>query len=336
MQLIYRALLSSQCEADLLEVNPFMPKELLRTVIDVSVACILRASRLGHTNRCIVAASKLLDQLNDVLAMSVDQLATRKSSLRPNVEQCCASLAGLLQTRRHFMRSESSGRLAYDPRYLVFEFVWNIILRQKQVSIIDNFVSTLKEGRSKVKQMIMGQGKTTVVAPILALMLADGDSLVLSVVPPALLEMSRTLMRETFANIMAKRIYTLKFDRSTEIRPSMFRALQNSAVNRGVVVATPSAVKSVMLCFVERMVALKDASSSDAAGLRQNIGEFTKVLGLFRRGVLLLDEVDMILHPLRSELNFPIGDKYVLLALCCNSVTRGLGVCVNFVSIAGT
>ena len=90
-----------------------------------------------------------------------------------------------------------------------------------QVIIVDNFMETLASGRSKVKQMIMGQGKTTVVAPMLALMLADGHSLVLSVVPRALLEMSRTLMRETFANIMAKRIYTLKFDRSSHIRPAM-------------------------------------------------------------------------------------------------------------------
>ena len=88
-----------------------------------------------------------------------------------------------------------------------------------QVEIVDDFIQTLKNGKSKVKQMIMGQGKTTVVAPILALMLADGRSLVLSVVPQALLEMSRKLMRETFATIMAKRIFTLKFDRSTIIKP---------------------------------------------------------------------------------------------------------------------
>jgi hypothetical protein len=39
--------------------------------------------------------------------------------------------------------------------------------------------------------MIMGAGKTSVVAPLLALILADGKSLVLSVVPKALVEMSR-------------------------------------------------------------------------------------------------------------------------------------------------
>ena len=84
---------------------------------------------------------------------------------------------------------------------------------------VRNFVATLGAGGSKVKQMIMGAGKTTVVAPLLALMLADGGSLVLSVVPKALLEMSRKQMRETFATIMCKRIYTLQFDRGTVITP---------------------------------------------------------------------------------------------------------------------
>jgi hypothetical protein len=42
-------------------------------------------------------------------------------------------------------------------------------------------------------QMIMGAGKTTVIAPILALMLADGESLVFNVMPAALLEQARVL-----------------------------------------------------------------------------------------------------------------------------------------------
>ena len=36
------------------------------------------------------------------------------------------------------------------------------------------------------------------------------------------------------------------------------------------------------------------------------------MLGLFRAGVLILDEVDLILHPLRSELNWPLGGKVPL------------------------
>ena len=40
----------------------------------------------------------------------------------------------------------------------------------------------------------MGDGKTTVIAPLLALILADGYSLVCSCMPSALLEMSRAVL----------------------------------------------------------------------------------------------------------------------------------------------
>jgi hypothetical protein len=34
-----------------------------------------------------------------------------------------------------------------------------------------------------------------------------------------------------------------------------------------------------------------------------------QIIDIFRSGALLLDEVDLILHPLKSELNWPIGGK---------------------------
>jgi len=151
---------------------------------------------------------------------------------------------------------EKRAALSLDPRFLVFEFVWNIVLRKKQVRMsISNLgfhsltsndlgcyrtkfpgifalwrlkgtqkVFTSSEIEShwcvpQVRQLIMGAGKTTVIAPLLALMLADGKNLVLSIMPKALLEMSRSLMRETFSSIMVKRVYTLNFDRST--RPNI-------------------------------------------------------------------------------------------------------------------
>ena len=63
-----------------------------------------------------------------------------------------------------------------------------MLRKAQQVDMVRMFVSA----DSVVKQMIMGAGKTTVIAPLLALMLGDGESLVMSVVPKALLEMSRT------------------------------------------------------------------------------------------------------------------------------------------------
>eukprot|EP00961_Rhodomonas_salina_P160937 2166971-Rhodomonas_salina.2 len=150
----------------------------------------------------------------------------------------------------------------------------------------------------------------------MTLMLADGESLVLSVVPKALLEMSRTQMRETFANIMTKRVYTLKFERSTTVRPQMRLALQNAAQNRGVVVATPTTLKSIMLVYVETLRQLDEINQGGKvrASARENAellgaqaAELAGIIKLFNNGVMLLDEVDLLLHPLKSELNFPMG-----------------------------
>ena len=46
--------------------------------------------------------------------------------------------------------------------------------RGAQVSLIREFVAAVRNKRPLVKQMLMGGGKTTVVGPMLALMLADG------------------------------------------------------------------------------------------------------------------------------------------------------------------
>ena len=64
--------------------------------------------------------------------------------------------------------------------------------------------------RSRVEQMIMGAGKTTVIGPMLALMLADGETLVTQVCPDALLEMTRSVMRGCFSSVVSKRVYTLQ------------------------------------------------------------------------------------------------------------------------------
>jgi len=267
---------------------------------------------MGHVNRAIGAAVKLQSLILKAMQMETEERASKHDQLLANIVQACEGLAGQLSAQRHYVKQEEKEMHGfaftdhtYDPRFLIFEFTWNILLRDKQVEIVTNFCESLRQGKSLVKQMIMGAGKTTVVAPLLALMLADGDSLVLSVVPKALLEMTRKQMRETFATIMSKRIYTLQFDRSTEVTPNTSKVLANAAKNRGVVMATPTTIKSVMLCFVETLENLHSATGTTAEKLRKNAKELSKVLQLFQEGVMLLDEVDLILHPLKSELNFP-------------------------------
>jgi hypothetical protein len=316
IEFLFGVLISSKGEEDLLRLNPYLAPETIQEMLNLITISMLRSNRLGHTNRCIGIAISLEGLLQKVLSIPKESRAVQGLTLLPKLLQSGEELSKNIAMARHYITSGPRGSLDFDPRYLVFEFVWNIQLRQKQVEIVDNFRENLKNGSSKVKQMIMGAGKTSVVAPLLALILADGKSLVLSVVPKALVEMSRTRMRETFAAIMVKRIYTLEFDRSTTVRPAMRRSLENAARNRGVVVATPTTIKSIMLSYVEVLQHLKEAYAlgvkSKLEELKLQAEELAKILSLFREGVMLLDEVDLILHPLKSELNFPIGDKFDL------------------------
>jgi hypothetical protein len=126
---------------------------------------------------------------------------------------------------------------------------------------------------------------------------------------------------------MHKRIYTLTSDRAAKVDQSMFKKLANAVRTRGVVISTPTSIKSVQLKFLEMLHMLEDESmphhpqmERDAKydnplfayfnfALPKSIRELGRVLSLFRESVLIMDEVDLILHPLKSELNFPIGTK---------------------------
>jgi hypothetical protein len=165
----------------------------------------------------------------------------------------------------------------------------------------------------------MGAGKTTVIGPILALILADGSRLVTQVVPSALLEFSRSIMRSRFTHIIRKRISTFVFDRSVnKIRhiTRLFDKLNAARKTRGIVITTPESIKSLMLKFTELLHQLESAPAhlSAPAQLRLKIrsemaDQLSTILQMWRRGDLILDEVDLILHPLKSELNFPILEK---------------------------
>jgi ABC-type glutathione transport system ATPase component len=109
----------------------------------------------------------------------------------------------------------------------------------------------MKKGISRVQQMIMGAGKTTVVGPLLCLILADGDSLLMQVMPTALLEQTRNILRRCFSVIMVKPIYTLEFNRgvedSVEFVSKLYAKLNDARTRTGIVCAAPESIKYQIL-----------------------------------------------------------------------------------------
>jgi hypothetical protein len=169
---------------------------------------------------------------------------------------------------------------------------------------------------SAVHQMIMGAGKTHVVTPLLALLLADSESLVTVVVPRPLLELSRSKLRETFSSVVPRFVFTLNFERLPQLRCDMDhlraegkpeylaaemlgRKLDHIRSLSGICVTTPDAVKSVELSFMDLLHSC-DRVRDDPFGpgaeklmiMKDAIQSLHDVLTMWRQnGLALFDEV---------------------------------------------
>ena len=69
---------------------------------------------------------------------------------------------------------DAAGEISADPRLLVFEFTYGLVLRKAQVEMVRDFIARVSSSKSMCRQMIMGGGKSSVIAPLLGLLLADG------------------------------------------------------------------------------------------------------------------------------------------------------------------
>eukprot|EP00397_Hematodinium_sp_SG-2012_P000007 GEMP01000007.1.p1 GENE.GEMP01000007.1~~GEMP01000007.1.p1 ORF type:complete len:5820 (+),score=1409.10 GEMP01000007.1:169-17628(+) len=309
LQFLFASVMSSHALVDWRRINPFLSEETVDQLLNIVCWTVLIANRVGQTNN---ALDTLVD-LRKLIVKAERSSGQCTTAQTANIAQKADLLATIL-TKKRFYAQKTGHKCVVDPRFLIFEFTSNILLRERQVQLVNEFRTAVLGGTSLVKQMIMGGGKTTTVAPLLCLMLADGRTLVTSIVPPALLEFSRSVMRSTFSSIMHKKVYTFHCDRSTDIEPTVLKKLQNAVKTAALVVAVPSSMKSLLLKFVENMLILNDSAHKRAKDilLEAETQNVHKVLGLFNNAYCLVDEVDLVLHPLKSELNFPIGAKLSL------------------------
>jgi hypothetical protein len=227
------------------------------------------------------------------------------------------------------------------------------VLRPQQVELLAKLSADAAEGRSVCHQMLMGEGKTTVISPLLALLLGN-DSLVIQIVPAQLLAFALSVLRACFggAGALRKPTWTFAFDRRQPITAELVNKVQTAVLEHAVVLGTPAAFKAFMLKFAELLHLLDSgqfprnlsklgraaraaAGAARSAGramrgrarqksitsrpalkqvfdknaLRQQAKWAAQVLEVWRGAVAVIDEVDVVLHPLRSELNWPLGDK---------------------------
>jgi hypothetical protein len=279
--LLMCALVSSRGAAEVTAINAFAHDA--DGTLDATVALLLHTSRQGTLNRAIVDATALLAQLR--ATGELDSTAVHIKS---------GALAASLLTARHFFDKSSDGdALSFDPRLLLFEFVHGIVLRRAQVALVSEFVSSVRTDKPLVRQMLMGGGKTTVVGPLLSLLLGELGLLVVQTMPSALLEQSQATLRSTFSSVVRKRVFTLAVDRSSRVDWKLAERMERARRCRGVVLCAAQSLKSLQLKLLETLAKLHAAKQENDVhpSAANEVRSCVSIVSLFRNGCLIMDEV---------------------------------------------
>ena len=87
---------------------------------------------------------------------------------------------------------------------------------------------------------------------------------------------------------------------------------ERESEHRAVVLCTASTIKSIQLKLLEKMDLLRDTRRKQHPSMEVDLRALVEVMSVYDKSCLIMDEVDLLLHPLKSELNFPIGKKHAL------------------------
>jgi hypothetical protein len=238
-----RQLLSANTTTCSSRLNPFAGEHMMADTSKLTSVALLHCCRVQQVN-------VLLERLREFRTVLTGPHAPRPASLLQQAER----VANDLDARRSYISSDGM----YDPRFLYFEFVDRKLLRPRQVDLVRSFLDSLRKGNSAVHQMIMGNGKTTVVSPLLAVILADGSQLVSLLVPPSLLSFGRSVISSAFHGATRLRCISLCCDRATTLDVELASRLQRARDLGDILVTCPSDVKALMLRLVENILLIGD------------------------------------------------------------------------------
>lgn len=153
-----------------------------------------------------------------------------------------------------------------------------------------------------VMQLNMGEGKTAVIVPILATLLANGKQLCVVTVLKSLFQTNQRSLRQCLGGMLNQRVYTFPCRRDMHTEADLLSKYEECMRERGVVITLPEYRLSFQLKIYEA------ARKGDTA----NATNFLKVHDWLNRNARhIMDESDAILdakyqvryfsHPLLSN-----------------------------------
>ncbi|KAL4069248.1 hypothetical protein J3A83DRAFT_4095931 [Scleroderma citrinum] len=202
---------------------------------------------------------------------------------------------------------ENTGCIGWDAEshtdWLLIQLEGNILIRHIQANVALEMISP-RSRKNTALQLHMGEGKSSVIVPMTASDLADGEKLVRVVVPKALTAQMFHLLVDRLGGLTNRCIYHLPFSRSLQMDHSgvteLHTILKECRRQRGILVLQPDHILSFKLLSVEKQL------QGDQVGVAAKLMEIQQWLHSHARDIL--DESDEILH-VRNQLVYTIDSQ---------------------------
>ncbi|KIM20547.1 hypothetical protein M408DRAFT_130685 [Serendipita vermifera MAFF 305830] len=198
-------------------------------------------------------------------------------------------------------------QLSGDPDWLLVEIDADVSIRSDQVDVANSMMYP-ENGENTVMQLNMGEGKSSVIVPIVSATLADRKKLVRVVVLKPQSKLQLNLLRRRLAKLVNRRVICLSFNRDLKVGPNtaekISRILSACRDNGGIWLCQPEHLLSFKLLGLD--LAMRGATGS---GITFDLIKCQLWMQQNTRDIL--DESDEILNT-RHQLIYTVGDQTTL------------------------
>jgi hypothetical protein len=185
----------------------------------------------------------------------------------------------------------------------------NFLVRPVQIQVAQEMICPTSKCNTAL-QLNMGEGKSSVIVPIVAATLSDGQKFVRVIVLKALATQMFQLLVERLCGLPNRRIFYMPFSRAATLTGRQVRLIQDLHTEcmrvGGILVAQPEHILSFKLMGIDCMF---HDTSTVGSGVANALLESQHWLEMNSRDIL--DESDEILH-VRYQLIYTIGQQQPL------------------------
>ena len=220
--------------------------------------------------------------------------------------------------------------------WLCFELESDLSIWERQCTVCNQMIGESSatnsdsgcpngDAKHRLVQLNMGEGKTSVILPMLSVVLGDGDNLCRVIVPSALLRGNADSLALALGGLLRRNVWIVPCRRGLDFSQEMLDALlaryQRCREEGAIVITTPESVLSFHLKLTELGYKDEDSGVAQAAARIQRF--------VLQYGREVLDEADSILHFKRQVCERPCPHACVQRSvlptadLFCESENRG-------------